>query len=164
MSEVVGVNVAVVPEYVTAPGTAFPLGPVKVKVVVLIEAEAIIELKPALTAVLRTTPVAPFTGDVVITVGSAGLGACSRPHPAAPISTNPANKSFPTVSLRIIVSYSSKKTMQDPYHSRFYELAIFRAPKRLIPKEEERIVNIRLQNDWAQALNSYQTGTESIPF
>jgi hypothetical protein len=34
----------------------------------------------------------------------------------------------------------------------------------LIPKEEERIVNIRLQNDRAQALNSYQTGTESIPF
>jgi hypothetical protein len=45
----VGVNVATVPEYVTVPGTATPLGPVTLNVVVLIEADAIASLNVALS-------------------------------------------------------------------------------------------------------------------
>jgi hypothetical protein len=116
-SKFVGVKVAVVPEYVTAPATAAPPGPVNVNVVVLIVAGAIAELKPAVTAVLRATPVAAFAGDAAITVGSAGLGACSLPHPARANNKNAPNI-FPTVSVRISVSYSCSETMQDLFHSK----------------------------------------------
>jgi hypothetical protein len=116
-SEFVGVKVAVVPEYVTAPATAAPPGPVNVNVVVLMVAGAITELKPAVTAVLRTTPVAAFAGDAAITAGSAGLGACSLPQPARANNKNAPNI-FPTVSVRISVSYSRSETMQDPYQSK----------------------------------------------
>jgi hypothetical protein len=54
----VGVNVAVVPLYVTEPATA-PLGPVTVKVVALIVAGFITMLKVALIVVFMTTFVAP---------------------------------------------------------------------------------------------------------
>jgi len=53
-----GVNVAVVPLYVTAPDTA-PLGPVTVKVVVLIVAGFIAMLKVALIVVFTATFIAP---------------------------------------------------------------------------------------------------------
>ena len=80
-------------------------------------AGAITELKPAVTAVLRTTPVAAFAGDTAITAGSAGLGACSLPHPATANNKNAPN-TFPTASVRISVSYSRSETMQDPYQSK----------------------------------------------
>jgi hypothetical protein len=54
-----GVNVAVIPLYVTAPATAVPPGPVTVKVEAVIEVEFIASLKVAVTVVLMTTPVAP---------------------------------------------------------------------------------------------------------
>jgi hypothetical protein len=54
-----GVNVAVVPLYVTVPATAVPPGPANVKVPVVIEAEFIAMLKVAVTGVLITTLVAP---------------------------------------------------------------------------------------------------------
>ena len=54
-----GVKVAVVPLYETAPATAVPPGPVRVKVEVVIEAGFIAMLKVAVTVVLMTTPVAP---------------------------------------------------------------------------------------------------------
>jgi hypothetical protein len=66
----VGVNVATVPEYVTVPATAVPLVPVTVKVVALIEAEAIASLKVALSIWPTGTLVAPFTGVVAVTVGA----------------------------------------------------------------------------------------------
>ena len=52
-------KVAVVPLYETAPATAVPPGPVRVKVEVVIEAGFIAMLKVAVTVVLMTTPVAP---------------------------------------------------------------------------------------------------------
>jgi len=58
-------------------------GPVNVKVVVLIVLGFITELKSALTVILVTTSVAPLAGNVAITLGNAGLGACSRPQPPA---------------------------------------------------------------------------------
>jgi hypothetical protein len=71
-------------------------------------AGAITELKPAVTAVLRSTAVAPFAGDVTITEGNAGLGACSRPHPAArATNTNAANDIFPILNLCISFSCST---------------------------------------------------------
>jgi hypothetical protein len=54
-----GVNVAVVPLYVTAPATAAPPGAVTVKDVELIVAGLIASLKVAVTVVLMTTFVAP---------------------------------------------------------------------------------------------------------
>jgi len=96
------VKVAVVPEYVTAPGTTVAPGPVKVNVVVLIVAGFITELKVAVTVELRITAVAPFTGDVAITVGDSGLDACSRPQPAArATNTNASRDSFTDLNLRI---------------------------------------------------------------
>jgi hypothetical protein len=48
-----------VPLYATVPATAVPLGPVTVKVDVVIEAGLIGMLKVAVTVVLISTPVAP---------------------------------------------------------------------------------------------------------
>jgi hypothetical protein len=55
-----GVNIAVMPLYVTTPATAFPSGPASVKVpAVVIEDELIATLNVAVTFVLMTTLVAP---------------------------------------------------------------------------------------------------------
>ena len=64
-----GVKVATVPEYVTAPLTATPPGPVTVKVDALIDAALIASLKVALRTWLMGTLAAPFTGAVAVTVG-----------------------------------------------------------------------------------------------
>jgi len=112
-SEAVGVKVAVEPEYVTAPATAVTPGPISVNVVVLIVAGAITELKVAVTTVLRRmggapSRGAPFTGDVAITVGNAGLEACSRPHPPErATNTNASEDIFPILNLRISFSCST---------------------------------------------------------
>jgi hypothetical protein len=64
----------------------------------------------AVTTVLRSmggapSRGAPFTGDVAITVGNAGLGVCSRPHPAArATNTNASTDIFTDLSLRISFS------------------------------------------------------------
>jgi hypothetical protein len=58
----------------------------------------ITELKSALTVVLATTPPAPLAGDVAITVGGPGLGACTRPHPA----TTAAKANIPNDIFRIL--------------------------------------------------------------
>jgi hypothetical protein len=68
-----GVKVAVKPLYVTAPATAVPLGPVTVKVEVVIEAGFIAILKVAVIVVLITTFAAPWAGvtdttDGIVTV------------------------------------------------------------------------------------------------
>lgn len=60
------------------PATAVAPGPINVNVVVLMVAGAMIELKVAVTVVLSSTAVAPLAGDVAMTMGDAGLGACSR--------------------------------------------------------------------------------------
>jgi hypothetical protein len=66
----VGVNVAVVPEYVIVPPTAVAPGPVNVNVAALIVAGFIASLNVAETVVLTATAVAPLTGTVEITVGN----------------------------------------------------------------------------------------------
>jgi hypothetical protein len=65
-----GINVATVPEYVTAPATAAPPGPATVKVVVLIEAALIAWLKVAVTVELMITSVAPRVGVTDTTLGT----------------------------------------------------------------------------------------------
>jgi hypothetical protein len=65
-----GVNVATVPEYVTAPATAAPPGPATVKVVVLIEAALIAWLKVAVTVALMITSVVPRAGVTDTTLGT----------------------------------------------------------------------------------------------
>lgn len=76
-----GVNVAVMPEYVTTPATA-PPGAVTVKVDVLMVAAFIASLKVAVIICAVGTPVALLAGAVETTVGTALLTVCSRPHPA----------------------------------------------------------------------------------
>jgi hypothetical protein len=89
------------------PATPAPPGPVSVNVVALIVAGAITELNVALTVALRSTAVAPFAGTAPITVGNAGLDACSRPHPAARAANPNASKNIlPTLNLRISFSCS----------------------------------------------------------
>ena len=104
-------KVAVLPEYVTAPGTGVAPGPVSVNVLVLIVAGFITELKVALTVVLRGTEIARFAGDMAITVGNAGLDVCSRPHPATrATNTNAIKNVFPILKLRISFSCSTGVT------------------------------------------------------
>jgi hypothetical protein len=101
-----GVNVAVVPEYVTVPVTGIPPGAVTVKVEVFIVAAFIALLKVAVMTCETGTPLAPFAGTVAITAG-VEKETCSRPHPAVrPVSRNAAIKSAGTVTLRISFSYS----------------------------------------------------------
>jgi hypothetical protein len=68
-SAAVGVNVATLPEYETAPGTAIPPGPVSVKVELEIVDGLIARLKVAVTVVLVTTLVAPWAGVTDTTPG-----------------------------------------------------------------------------------------------
>jgi hypothetical protein len=62
-----GVKVATAPEQPAVPVTGVVPGPVTVKVVDVIVAHFTVALKVALSAWLRGTPVAPFTGIVDIT-------------------------------------------------------------------------------------------------
>jgi hypothetical protein len=73
----------------------------------------ITELKSALTVVLVTTPFAPFAGDVAITVGNAGLGACSRPHPATRAAhANNTNDMFRSLKFRTSSSMFGERSHQ----------------------------------------------------
>ncbi|HXO04189.1 MAG TPA: hypothetical protein VN884_01015 [Candidatus Sulfotelmatobacter sp.] len=102
----IGVNVAVVPEYVTAPITETPPGAVTVKVEVFIVAAFIILLKVAVMTCETGMPLEPFAGTVAITAGLE-KETCSRPHPAVrPASRNTAIKSTGIVTFRISFSYS----------------------------------------------------------
>jgi hypothetical protein len=74
----------------------------------LIVAGAITELKLAVTVVFSGTAVAPFTGDVAVTLGDKGLRACSRPQPPTrATNTNATNHVFPNLNLRISFSCST---------------------------------------------------------
>jgi hypothetical protein len=104
--DAIGVNVAVVPEYVTAPTTGNPPVAVTLKVEVFIVAAFIILLKVAVMTCETGMPLAPFAGAVAITAGLE-KETCSRPHPAVRlVSRNTAIKSAGIVTLRISFSYS----------------------------------------------------------
>jgi len=97
-----GVNVAVVPEYVTVPATEVPPGPVIVKVDVLIVVAFIALLKVAVIISVIGTLVAPFAGPVEATEGAAGPDVYDRPHPARkPAIRNASIQTFCTVTLLI---------------------------------------------------------------
>ena len=99
----VGVNVAVVPEYVTVPTTAAPPGAVTKKVDELIVEGFIDWLKVAVITWATGTAMAPFAGLVESTKGT-GLTVCSRPQPHRKM---PRNKTI--VELRahiLLISYS----------------------------------------------------------
>src|ERR1700683_415563 len=68
-----GVNVAVVPAYVTVPGTGVAPGPVRVNVAEVIVAGSMASLKAAEIAVLTATAVAPLAGIVETTVGGTAV-------------------------------------------------------------------------------------------
>ena len=68
-----GVNVAVVPAYVTVPATGVAPGPVKVNVVALIVMGFMARLNVAEIVVCRDAVVAPLTGAVEITIGGAAV-------------------------------------------------------------------------------------------
>jgi hypothetical protein len=95
----VGVNVATVPEQVTAPATAVPPGPVTVKDAEPIVARLIASLNVAPIVVLIETFVAPLAGNVDTTVGTVTT---SWPHPAMRAINRAAGKHvMPTPNLRI---------------------------------------------------------------
>jgi hypothetical protein len=101
-----GVNIAVVPEYVTTPATDVPPGPVTVNVASSIVVAFIASLNVAVTTCATGTLVAPFAGAVAMTAGPR-TGACSRPHPdIRPVSKNPRIQIIRAVTLRISFSYS----------------------------------------------------------
>src|ERR1700687_4020090 len=62
-------------------------------------------LKFAVTMVLRTTGVAPAAGNVAVTAGSTGLGACYRPQPATR-ATNTSTTKYIFSALKILIIYS----------------------------------------------------------
>jgi len=94
----VGVNVAVMPLYMTVPATA-PAGPVSVKVDVEIEAVFIAMLKVALMDVSTATFVAPLAGVVDTTDGAVTV---SWPHPATKMTVRTASQHMtPNLILRI---------------------------------------------------------------
>jgi hypothetical protein len=69
----VGANVAVVPVYVTLPGTGVAPRPVKVNVAAVIVAGSMAWLKVAEIGVLTATAVAPLAGIVETTVGGTAV-------------------------------------------------------------------------------------------
>ena len=80
-SNVVGVNVAVVPEYVTEPVTAAPPGPASVNELVLRDVGFMALLNVAESKEVTGTEVAALAGETLTTSGTE-TGACSRPQPA----------------------------------------------------------------------------------
>ena len=68
-----GVNVAVVPAYVTVPATGVAPGPLKVNVVALIVTGFMARLNIAEIVEFRDAVVAPSTGTVEITIGGAAV-------------------------------------------------------------------------------------------
>jgi hypothetical protein len=69
----VGVNVAVLPEYVTAPLTVAAPGPVKVKVAAVIVAGFMASLNVAEMTAVTGTAVAPLSGTVETAVGGGAV-------------------------------------------------------------------------------------------
>jgi hypothetical protein len=69
----------------------------------------ITELKSALTVVGVATPLAPLAGEVAITIGNAGLGACSRPHPVTSAAdANATNDIVQILNVRTNFSYPKR--------------------------------------------------------
>jgi len=94
----VGVNVAVLPAYVTAPATGVAPGPVTVKVVPVMVAAFMGTLNVAETRVLTATAVAPFAGTVDVTVGG---GAVVNVHTKLVASATPAGSFAPVVIVAV---------------------------------------------------------------
>jgi hypothetical protein len=94
----VGVKVAVVPAYVTAPVTGVAPGPVKVNAAALIVAGFIAALNVAETRVLTGTAVAPFAGTVETTVGG---GAVVKVHAKLADKGTPARSFAPVVTVAV---------------------------------------------------------------
>ena len=94
----VGVNVAVLPVYVTAPATGVAPGPVTVKVVPVMVAGFMGPLKVAETSVVTATPVAPFAGTVETTVGG---GAVVNVHTKLAARLTPAGSFAPVVIVAV---------------------------------------------------------------
>jgi hypothetical protein len=97
----VGVNVAVVPAYVTVPATRVAPGPVKVNVAPLIVAAFMASLNVAETRVFTGTAVAPLAGTVEITVGGAAAAAVVNVHTKFAASGTPAGSFAPVVMLAV---------------------------------------------------------------
>jgi len=94
----VGVKVAIVPEYVTAPATTVAPGPVTVNVAPVMVAAFIASLNVAETSVFTGTALAPFAGTVDITVGG---GAVVNVHTKLAASAAPAGSFTPVVSVAV---------------------------------------------------------------
>jgi len=93
-----GVNVAVVPAYVTAPATGVAPGPVTVKVVPLMVAAFMTSLNVVEIAVLTATAAAPFAGTVEMTLGG---GAVVKVHTKLAASAAPAGSFAPVVMVAV---------------------------------------------------------------
>ena len=94
----VGVNVAVLPAYVTVPATGVVPGPVTVKVAALIVAGFMTSLNVAEIAVLTATAAAPFAGTVEMTLGG---GAVVKVHTKLAASAAPAGSFAPVVMVAV---------------------------------------------------------------
>jgi hypothetical protein len=93
-----GVNVAVLPVYVTVPATGVAPGPVTVKVVPLIVAGFMASLNVAEIVVLTATAGAPFAGIVETTVGAAAV---VNVHAKLAASEAPAGSFAPVVIVAV---------------------------------------------------------------
>jgi len=94
----VGLKVAVVPEYVTAPATGVAPGPVTVKVTPVMVAGFMASLKVAEIRVLTATAAAAFAGTVETTVGG---GAVVKVHTKLAANPAPAGSFAPVVIVAV---------------------------------------------------------------
>jgi hypothetical protein len=94
----VGVKVAVLPAYVTAPVTGVAPGPVRVNVIAPIVAGFMASLNVAETRVFTGTAVAPFAGTVETTVGG---GAVVKVHTKFVTSGAPVRSFAPVVMVAV---------------------------------------------------------------
>jgi hypothetical protein len=119
-----GVNVAVVPEYATAPVTGAPPGPATVKVDVFTVVASIALLKVAVTTCVKGTPVAPFAGTVEAIEGAVGLDVTTPPHPTARPAIRYARiQVFRAVIICIVFSSSIVQGVTLRLHRRLTEAA-----------------------------------------
>ena len=94
----VGVNVAVLPEYVTAPATGVAPGPVTRNVAPVMVAGFIASVNVAETSVFTGTRLAPLAGTVDTTVGA---GAVVNVHTKFAASAAPAESLTPVVIVAV---------------------------------------------------------------
>src|SRR5271154_1322374 len=124
----VGLKVAVVPEYVTAPATGVTPGPVTVKVVPVMVAGFMASLKVAEIGVLTVTAVARFAGTVETTDGG---GAVVNVHTKFAPKPTPAESRAPVVIVAVYIvlvarSTSGVNVAVEPENVTTWGLEIFR--------------------------------------